>query len=603
MQSELKKLVILYGSQTGNAQDLAERIWRKSKHLNLNVELCSFDKFNLNKMLDNGNLIVGVCSTTGQGDVPDNMMNFWRSIMRKQLHAGFLDTLNFSLIGLGDSSYDKYNFVAKKLFKRFLQLSAKPVLDLSLCDEQHREGAEGEFSRWNASFWQLLDLNSMKYKYDSNLSKYRIVFGQEITNSGSENFDSPADEKKPFHAKLTRNERLTAHDHFQDVRLIEFDCENTNRIQYEAGDVLAMRPSNLSKNVEKFLELFSHLDLKLCESIRIQSNSDEIQLDSEAFLIRTIKDLLERYFDLNSVPRMSFFEVFAHLATDELEKEKLEEFLLGENVEDLYDYCYRPRRNIIEVFQDFPKTTKNIYNLNVLLDLIPSIKPRYFSIASSPTVHKNKIQLLVAVVEYKTRIYETRKGTCSYWLSTLKPDEKEEEILVPIWIKKGSFKLDLNKPLICIGPGTGVAPFRSILYEKIYRFNQQQENYLFFGCRSKTKDYYFENEWNEMMNQKPNFIHVYAAFSRDQPEKIYVQDLMHENSEQVFDLIYRKNAFVLIAGNSKRMPQDVQMIMEKVIGENLVKKEGESEENAIQLAKDFMRLMEQRKQLQLETWS
>jgi len=135
---------------------------------------------------------------------------------------------------------------------------------------------------------------------------------------------------------------------------------------------------------------------------------------------------------------MSFFELFAEIADDELEKEKLSEFLTPEGLEDLYNYCYRPRRNIIEIFYDFPKTSKNITSLDMLVDLIPSIKPRSFSIASSPHVHKGNIQILVAIVEYKTRLRDTRKGTCSYWLSTLK---ENENIKIPIWIKKGSFKL------------------------------------------------------------------------------------------------------------------------------------------------------------------
>jgi len=149
-------------------------------------------------------------------------------------------------------------------------------------------------------------------------------------------------------------------------------------------------------------------------------------------LIKTVGDLVENYLDINSVPRMSFFEQLSQLADDELEREKLIEFMTtADGLEDLYTYCYRPRRTILEVFIDFPKTTQKIVRLEQLLDLVPSIKPRSFSIASSPAVHKSKIQLLIAVVEYKTRLYESRKGTCSFWLSTLKVGAK-----IPIWIKK-----------------------------------------------------------------------------------------------------------------------------------------------------------------------
>jgi sulfite reductase alpha subunit-like flavoprotein len=353
--TDSNNLIILYGSQTGTAQDLAERIWRRAKHNQLRVELCSFDRLDLNKLLVDGTRLVCVCSTTGQGDVPDNMLTFWRTIMRKQIPAGFLTHLEFFCVGLGDSSYDKYNFVAKKLHKRLIQLGATPLLELCLCDEQNARGIEGTFSTWSEKLWPIIDPNSTqigsKYKYDPNLSKYKIeCIDQETELSINQDEKLAASEIRPFYARVCRNERVTASDHFQDVRLIEFDCD-TDRIKYEAGDVLGMRPSNHTQNVQKFLEIFQHLNLDLDRKIRLISNfPNEIQTESEtdSTLVRTVRDLIEKYFDLNSVPRMSFFEMLAKLADDELEKEKLEEFLMGENVEDLYDYCYRPRRKIIE---------------------------------------------------------------------------------------------------------------------------------------------------------------------------------------------------------------------------------------------------------------
>ncbi len=210
--------------------------------------------------------------------------------------------------------------------------------------------------------------------------------------------------------------------------------------------------------------------------------------------------------------------------------------------------------------------------------------------ASSPFVHKNRIQLLVAVVEYKTRLKETRKGTCSYWLSTLKP---EDNLTIPIWIKKGSFNIEWSKPLICIGPGTGIAPFRSIINERIFKFNFK-ENHLYFGCRSKNKDFYFENEWKNIRDEYPEHFCLHTAFSRDQPEKIYVQDLMLENSNSVFNLLENLDAYILIAGNSKRMPQDVIAYLEKIVNENVSNE---------YLAKEYVKNLQTKKRIQMETWS
>jgi sulfite reductase alpha subunit-like flavoprotein len=210
----------------------------------------------------------------------------------------------------------------------------------------------------------------------------------------------------------------------------------------------------------------------------------------------------------------------------------------------------------------------------------------------------------VAVVEYKTRLHETRKGTCSFWLSTLKP---EANTRVPVWIKKGSFAVDYTAPMICIGPGTGVAPFRSILYEKIRCDRDRNEssespcqNHLFFGCRSRAKDYYFEQEWAGVQSS----LCVHAAFSRDQPDKIYVQDLMLEQAGVIFDLVYNKRGCVFIAGNAKRMPQDVMAVLEKIVADGLAKvREATSTTTITDMAKEFIKSMELSKRIQMETWS
>ena len=398
-----ENLIILYGSQSGNAQDLAERIWRKAKSLRLNTHLRSFDHFDLSKLESCRARLICVCSTTGQGDVPDYMSGFWRRIMRKSLPGDCLKSVEFGIIGLGDSSYEKYNFVAKKLYKRFIQLGGKPLLELCLCDDQQSDGIEGSYSRWIENFWPALQIDAAnQIQNTGNIFKYKVVFPETNADTPSsfltEN-EKPASNVTPFYASIVKNDRVTSQDHFQDTRFIEFDCSETHRMNYEAGDVLLIKPSNLQSVVEKFLDVFQHLNLNLDQRMRIMPNyPGEIENDSEtsAEFIKTVRDIVEKYLDLNSVPRFSFFELFAQLAQDELEKEKLVEFLTPEGLEDLYNYCYRPKRRYMEIFHDFPKTSQLVNSLDLLLELVPSIKPRSFSIASSPFVHTDRIQILVA---------------------------------------------------------------------------------------------------------------------------------------------------------------------------------------------------------------
>jgi sulfite reductase alpha subunit-like flavoprotein len=602
--NSFQKIVVLYGSQSGTAQDLAERIWRKLKQHETasTILLNSFNKLDMNLLLEPNTLMLCICSTTGQGDVPDNMIKFWRNIMKKGVPANLLLDLNICVVGLGSSSYEKYNFVAKKLYKRLIQLGAKPLIDVCLCDEQANEGIEGTFLKWTQQFFLAIGATQMPKFKSNQINMYKLVY-LDSQNTLYKNGSTEINEENPHFARLVKNERVTPETHWQNVRFIEFDCSDTQKLKYEAGDVLVMRPSNTRRNVSKFLELFEHLNLDLSKAIQIETSSNnEVECGPEIYSVRTVKDLIENYFDLNCIPRLSFFQLFKEFADDELEKEKLEEFLSLEGLDDLNTYCYRPRRTTLEIFQDFAKTTRNINTLDALLELIPSIKPRSFSIASSPYVHNSKIQLLVAVVEYKTRLYETRKGTCSYWLSTLDPTR--EEIRIPIWIKKGSFKLDWSKPLICVGPGTGVAPFRSIINERI-KLHGYAQNHLFFGCRNQSSDFFFEHEWTQIEQEHPDHFHIYPAFSRDQQEKIYVQDLMEKHQENLFHLIENLKATVLIAGSSNRMPSDVKAILEKIIRNHFSKQTNipVNETDLENQSKDYMKKLEAENRIQMETWS
>lgn len=588
-----QKIAVLYGSETGNAQDLAERIWRQSKYFKFKACLLPLNDYNLN-YLDNDCIHLFICSTTGQGDVPDNMINFWKLLMRKSIPVNSMNQLKYCVIGLGDSSYPKYNFTAKKLHKRLLQLGAESLLDICLCDDQDRDGYEGSYLKWIKLFWDLLKCDYSEYvKNNTFINSYEIKFvdsiEDNIINEASNIDESPATEKRPFYTRIKSNKRVTCTSHWQDVRLIDFDISNTNRMNYEAGDVLVIQPHNIRDNVDEFYRIFEHLKLNPKQNIEI-SCLDESR--SKKILFNSIGDLVERYFDLNSVPRLSFFEIFRCFANDELESEKLDEFLSIEGREDLYEYCNRPRRTIIEVFSDFPKTTRNIIKLDYLIDLIPEIKPRSYSIASSPSTHKGVIQILVAVVEYKTRLHKPRRGTCTYWLSQL---TENDDIRISTWIRKGSFKINWQKPIIAIGPGTGVAPFRSILYEKI-TYHKINYNYLYFGCRSKSKDFYFEHEWKTLANDKDT-LSVYPAFSRDQEQKIYVQDLMKENSKEIYQLVHEGDAHIFIAGSSKRMPEDVLETIRQII-EQHANTNGDTKE----YSNKFMNQLELSKRIQMETW-
>ncbi|XP_044295984.1 NADPH-dependent diflavin oxidoreductase 1 isoform X2 [Varanus komodoensis] len=517
LQMAVRKILILFGSQTGTAEDTAERIgWEaKQRHFQCRVE--ALDSFNV-AMLIQEPLVIFVCATTGQGDPPDNMQNFWRFIFRKNLPSTSLCQMDYAVLGLGDSSYPKFNFVAKKLHKRLLQLGGSPIVPVALGDDQHDLGPDAVIDPWLSSLWKkILDL----YPLPSGLRilspdiilppKYTFQFLDEASAEAplpqEEASRGPPSELRPFLARMVSNQRVTSELHFQDVRLIEFDVSGSG-IECAAGDVVMIQPCNPPEEVQLFCQLL-RLDPDMCFVVR----PAEPDTPLPAFLPQpcTIRYLVSQYLDITRVPRRSFFKLLSYFSPNELEREKLQEFSSAEGQEDLHAYCNRPRRTLLEVLCDFPHTTSAI-PCGYLLELIPRIRPRAFSIASSMQARPDRIEILVAVVQYKTGLVQPRRGLCSTWLASLNP--QNGAVRVPVWAKRGSmtFPAEPHTPVILIGPGTGVAPFRAAIQERAAQ--GKKENYLFFGCRQKSKDFYCQAEWEALVQR--GFLTLFVAFSRDQ---------------------------------------------------------------------------------------
>ena len=400
-------LVVLYGSQTGTAQEVAERVGREGERLHFSTEVRDLDSFDVRR-LPTSPLVVYVASTTGQGEEPDNMKKTWKFLLRKNLPATSLSGQRYGVLGLGDSSYAKFNHVAKKLNKRLIQLGAVQLLAPGLGDDQHDLGPDFVIDPWLESFWslalQLYPLPPGKQPISRNVRpspRFRLEWVSDGTEEGREG-DGP---EQFSVCEVISCERKTPEDHFQDVRLLKVDTHN--EIGYRPGDVAEVLPSNLQENCDTFFKLFPNLDPD--KKFLLYPTNPKISMPSHEQLPKpcSLAHAVKHYFDIQAIPRRYFFELLAHFTTDELEKEKFEEFNTAEGQQELYDYCNRPKRNILEVLHDFRYTTPNI-PVDFLFDLIPAIKPRSFSIASSPFAHPGRIELLVAVVKFKTNLKAPR---------------------------------------------------------------------------------------------------------------------------------------------------------------------------------------------------
>lgn len=221
------------------------------------------------------------------------------------------------------------------------------------------------------------------------------------------------------------------------MRLIKF---HTNGESYGPGDVLVLRPHNLPCQVQAVQNVLKSNGVEILpETIfKISEKNSEMPVPKALRYEVTFRQLCEEYFDLNAIPRRHTFEILAQLTDSEIEKEKCLEFTTADGQEDLYNYCNRPRRNIVEVLQDFPHATKNLTK-DILFEICNPIKPREFSIASSYKYHPNEVHILIAVVKYKTRLVTERLGLCSNYLADLKPGRK-----LSACVKSGSFKFPNN---------------------------------------------------------------------------------------------------------------------------------------------------------------
>ncbi|XP_065155872.1 NADPH-dependent diflavin oxidoreductase 1 isoform X2 [Atheta coriaria] len=538
-----------------------------------------------------------VSSPNLKGEEPDNMRNFWRFLLRRSLPGNSLVNVKFAILGLGDSSYVKYNFVAKRLQKRLQQLGGQALVPLGLGDDQHELGYDAVADPWIDDLWKALLLEYPLPKGVHVLEKNQKVIPRFNVSSTllqpsaagaykQQSIYYSTRASNEFDVAVKENIRMTSDDHFQDVRLIKFACPGH---KYSPGDVLVLRPRNLPSQVAEFQRILQDNNVNIPPDtlFKITETTHEMPIPKFLKYEVTFQQLCEEYFDLTAIPRRRTFEILGQLTDSEIEKEKCEELTTAEGQNDLYNYCNRPRRNITEVLEDFRHATKNLTK-EMLFEVLPAIKPRDFSIASSCKYHENEVHILVAVVRYKTKLVKERLGLASNYLADLKLDAK-----LSAWVKKGSFKFPTDDtPVIMVGPGTGVAPFKNFIFERVQANTARPNNcVLFFGCRNRGKDFVCEDEEKLHANGK---ITLVTAFSRDQDYKIYVQHKIIENAGFLWKLLSEEGAYVLVAGNSKNMPRAVR--------DAFVTVATDAGRLTPQEAENFVEKMEKTNRYQTETW-
>jgi sulfite reductase alpha subunit-like flavoprotein len=327
-------------------------------------------------------------------------------------------------------------------------------------------------------------------------------------------------------AKIVANKRLTPEKHWQDVRHLTLELAGQH--PYTPGDVLTIYPKNFPSDVSHFIAIMGWTAIadKPLKFVLSSPSATRLPIPNVSLNTNiTLRTLLTNHLDLMSIPRRSFFAHLAHFTDDTFHRDRLLEFTNPEYIDELYDYTTRPRRSILEVLQEF-ESVKIPWQR--ICSVVPVIRGRQFSIASAmaPIVAEpgggTKVELLIAIVKYKTVIKKIREGVCTRYVSSFKPGQN-----ITVTLQKGGLgvtRKEMGKPVVMIGPGTGVAPMRALIYQrkqwrevedKAANEEESPKDVLFFGCRNAESDYFFKDEWEKLRGEGVP-LDVFAAFSRDQ---------------------------------------------------------------------------------------
>ena len=509
-----EKLTIIYASQTGNAKGVANNLKEKASAQGVSAEVISAGDYKGKKLAKETHVIF-VASTNGEGEPPDDAIELHEFLQSKK--APKLANLNYAVLALGDSSYEFFCQTGKDFDNFLSKLGAKPIAERLDCDVDY-EIAAGEWS----------DAILLKIKESCSSLDVQSLPSSDLQ---ANNIGAEYSKQNPYSATLLTNQKITGRDSSKDVRHIEIDLENSG-LTYQPGDALGIWYEN---------------DPQLVDAILVKTGltgGELVEVDSEAISLK--KALASSYEITASNPQL--ITKYAQLSgSKRLEKLVADKDKLRE---------YSANTQLIDVLAE----KKTALNPEQLLGLLRRLTPRLYSIASSQAEVDEEVHLTVGLVEYQHN-EEIRSGGASGYLAQRLNEGDEIKVFVE---ENNHFKLpvDDSAPVIMIGPGTGVAPFRSFVQERDNR-SANGKNWLFFGDRSFTDDFLYQVEWQKYL--KSGIVsRIDVAFSRDQKEKIYVQHRLLEHAEQVWQWI-QDGAYLYVCGDAGRMAKDVNEALLSII--------------------------------------
>ncbi len=503
-------LLIMFGSQTGTAENLAKRLAKEGQSRGFAPKVYALNDY-AKADIPTAKHVIIISSTWGDGEPPDNAADFWKWISGDA--APRFEHLRYAVLGLGDRNYSDFCGASKKFDARLEQLGAQRVIPRGECDVDYEPTAK----EWSDQLWsQLKPANGPVVKGSTQKELEPEIKGYSKTN--------------PFPAPLLRNVLLNKPGSAKEVRHYEFSLSGSG-LTYEVGDALGIVPQNCPALVDTLL------DAAKC------NGDDEVEFGGKQ---GTLREFLLKSIDIVR-PSSELLAEIAH-RTPGCEYASL---LAPEKASELKKWLYG--RDVVDILRFLPAPL----SAQELVRLLRKLSPRLYSISSSPKAYPGEVHLTVGTVRYDS-FGRKRKGVCSTYLADLC-----ETAAVFVQPSHG-FKPPTNPslPMIMVGPGTGIAPFRAFLEER-EAIGAKGKNWLFFGDQTRSVDFLYEEQILQWQ-QSGHLTKLDLAFSRDQAAKLYVQHRMLENARELWTWL-EEGAHFYVCGDASRMAKDVDEALHKVI--------------------------------------
>ncbi|MDW3988185.1 assimilatory sulfite reductase (NADPH) flavoprotein subunit [Staphylococcus saprophyticus] len=510
-----RHITVVYGSETGNAQSLAEIFADRLVEHNYTVKLTAMDEIKQKEFKKVEDLFV-ITATHGEGDPPDNALTFHEFIHSRK--APKLENVRFSVLALGDESYEYFCQTGKDFDAKLLELGAERLTDRQDCDLDFDDLAE----KWMNKNIEILNQST---------GHGSTVTSTETVQSAKEKRYSKSN---PYKAEVLENINLNGRGSNKEVRHVELLLDNYGE-SFEPGDCVVVLPQNEPEIVTLLIET-----LGWDKDIEIPINDDGDTLPLEK--------ALTEHFEITKLTKPLLQKAAELFGNTELLSQI-------DNAEWIQQYVVG--RDVIDLLTEFPTSELKPETFYKLLRKLPA---REYSIASSYEATPDEVHITVGAVRYEAH-ERTRKGVCSVQLAErIQPGDT-----LPIYLKKNpnfKFPFDEETPVIMIGPGTGVAPFRSYMQER-EELGLSGNTWLFFGEQYFTTDFLYQTEWQAWLKDE-TLAKLDLAFSRDTEEKIYVQHRIAQQSELFYQWL-QDGAAIYVCGDEKHMAKDVHDTIRSVI--------------------------------------